>query len=91
MRQGQRGFLYASFTLQTPQLGSFPGLPEQLHEWPLGVVHMNDDRISESLYCCTEQSKAYSIQEKVMLVHKAILSLSQVHEGVFPNHQKGDL
>ena len=43
---------------------------------------MNDDCISESLYCCTEQSKAYSIQEKVMLEHKAILSLNQVHEGV---------
>ena len=32
VKQGQRGFLYASFTLQTSQFSSFPGLSKRVYE-----------------------------------------------------------
>ena len=66
------GFLYASFTLQTPQFSSFPGLSKRLYEsrllgfsdiWlnPPAQVPMNDDCASVSVHCCKAQSEACSI------------------------------
>lgn len=57
VRQGQRRFLYASSTLQTPQFNSFPGLSEPVYESHVGfsnVTHSScaraDDCISEAYF-----------------------------------------